>query len=142
MKLAKNIRVKKFPWTVLPIISTYTAHAIYPNIYVPRHIYDDLKSKNPEPRNVATLIHEQTHIDRQKKDGWFIWGLKYCLVASFRLDEELQAIKASMKYMKQKKQTWDTARTAKFLSSYLYLWCVSYEKAKYLLDDTWNRAKR
>ena len=134
MKLATHIKIKKFPWTVLPLFSTYTAHAIYPNIYLPRDIYNNLASKSPAPRNVATLIHEQTHIDRQKKMGRFRWGIKYCFVPSFRLNEELVAIGASMKYMKQKGEKWDTARSAQHLSSYLYLWCVRYEDAKKKLD--------
>jgi len=138
MILAKHIKIKKFPWTVLPLFSTYTAHAIYPYIYLPEEIYRDLTSKKPTPRNVATLIHEQTHIDRQKKVGWLIWGLKYCFIPSFRLNEELVAIGSSMKYMKQKGEKWDTARSAQFLSSYLYLWCVSYEVAKQKLDSVWK----
>lgn len=69
MKLASNVKIKGFPWTILPVFSKYTAHAIYPNVYVPKEIYNDLKTNNPNPKNVAILIHEQTHIARQKKMG-------------------------------------------------------------------------
>lgn len=138
MKLPNNVKIKDFPWTVLPVLSTYTAHTIYPNVYVPKHIYEDLLSKNPNPKSVSVLIHEQTHIKRQRQMGWFVWGLRYCFLGSFRFEEELVAIKESMKYMKERKIDWDTKRTAKFLSGYLYLWCVPYKKAKFELDKAWK----
>lgn len=138
MKLFNNIKVKGFPWTILPLFSTYTAHAIYPNVYVPKDIYANLLSGNPDPKNISILIHEQTHIKRQKQMGWFIWGLKYCLSGKFRFEEELAAIKESMKYLKKKNITCDTERSVRFLSGYLYLWCVSYEEAKRKLDDAWK----
>lgn len=124
---------------MLPLFSTYTAHAIYPNIYVPKHIFDDLKKEVPEPKNVAVLIHEQTHIDRQRKMGWLIWGFRYCFSGTFRFEEELTAITASMKFYKQNNLIWDTNRTANFLSSYLYLWCINKRTAKVKLDEIWEK---
>lgn len=140
MKLDSNIKIKSFPWTLLPTLSTYTAHAIYPNIYLPRNIYENLLSKNPSHKNKAILIHEQTHIKRQKSLGWFLWVLKYCISKSFRFNEEIVAIKAAMIYMKSQKQEWDIEKTAKFLSSYLYLWCVTYAKARERLEAEWSLA--
>lgn len=138
MKLSTNIKIKPFPLNILPITNKYAGQAIYPNIYLEKKIFENLSSKHPEPKNIALLIHEQTHIQRQSNSGWFLWGLKYCLIPSFRFNEELEAIKASMKYMKVNNQVWDTDRTAKFLSSYQYLWCTSYENAKQKLDKTWR----
>jgi hypothetical protein len=140
VNLPKNIKIKKWPWIVLPILGTYTAHAIYPNIYIPKHLHNNLISKNPKPKYVAILIHEQTHIERQKKMGWFIWELKYCFSNKFRFKEELEAIKAGMKYMKTKNEKIDTTKIAKFLSSYLYLWCTNFKKAKKELDKAWQEA--
>lgn len=137
MKLQSNVRIKNFPWTILPVFSKYTAHAIYPNIYIPRHIYENLLSKNPDPKNISVLIHEQTHIQRQKQIGWFLWGIKYCFSKNFRFNEEIVAIEESMKYLKRQNFKWDTDRTAKFLSGYLYFWCVPYEIAKRKLDKIW-----
>jgi hypothetical protein len=138
MKLAPNVKVKTFPWTVIPLFSTYTAHAIYPNVYLPRHIFNNLLTNNPRPEYVSVLIHEQTHITRQKRMGWFIWGLRYCLFPLFRFEEEIAAITQSMKYLKTYGLTWDTKRSAKFLSSYLYLWCVDFHTAKKTLDRIWK----
>lgn len=140
MNLPSNVKVKSFPWTILPLFSTYTAHAIYPTIYIPKNIHEDLLSKSPNPKNVSILIHEQTHIKRQKQIGWFLWGLKYCFSGKFRFEEELAAVRESMKYLKKRNIEWDTARSAKFLSSYLYLWCTSYREAKRKLDEAWVEA--
>lgn len=72
MKLQSNVKIKKFPWTIIPLLSTHTAHAIYPNIYLPKQVYEDLLSDDPKQKNVSVLIHEQTHIKRQKEMGWFL----------------------------------------------------------------------
>ena len=138
MQIPTNVRVKKFPWTILPILAQYTAHAIYPNIYLPQVIYDDLQTKHPNSKHVSVLIHEQTHIERQKQAGWLLWGFKYCFISKFRLNEELEAIKTSMKYLKSKGKKWDTEKGAKSLSGYLYLWCVDYTTAKAKLEKAWS----
>ncbi|HWA52240.1 MAG TPA: hypothetical protein VG895_04250 [Patescibacteria group bacterium] len=134
MELPSNVKIKTFPWTALPLLGKYTAHAIYPNIYIPKNIYENLKSKNPNPEYVSVLLHEQTHIKRQKQAGWFIWGLKYCFSRNFRFNEEFEAIKTQIKYLKSKNMKFDTARRAKYLSGPLYLWCISYKEAKEKLD--------
>ena len=140
MKLPKNVKSKNFIWNLFPF-SRYTAQAIYPNIYFTKEVFDNLKSKNPNPRYIAALKHEQTHIERQKKMGWFKWGLSYMLLPKFRFNEELEAIKSGMKYLKSKGETFDTNRSARFLSGWLYLWCVSYKKAKFNLDKAWKPKK-
>lgn len=139
MKLPLNVRVKQHLWNIFPF-TKYTANAIYPNIYVSKDVYENLNSKKPSPRYVAVLEHEQTHIERQRKMGWIKWGLKYALSYDFRFNEELEAIKAAMKYLKEMKSNFDTEKRAKFLSGWLYLWCVSYEKAKEELDRAWKEA--
>ncbi|OGM15488.1 hypothetical protein A2V56_03785 [Candidatus Woesebacteria bacterium RBG_19FT_COMBO_42_9] len=140
MQIPSNVRVKKFPWTILPILSKYSAHAIYPNVYLPRNIYEDLLTKQPNSKNVSILVHEQTHIERQKQLGWLLWGFKYCFIGRFRLNEELEAIKSSMKYLKSKGKYWDTEKSAKSLSGYLYLWCVDFKTAKAKLEKAWSEA--
>jgi hypothetical protein len=140
MKLPNNIKIKGKLWNISPLLSTYTCQAIYPNIYVPKYIYENINSKNPRPEYLAMIIHEQTHIERQKKHGWILWGLKYIFISQFRFNEELIAIKSGMKYLKKHSIKVDITRKAKFLSSYVYLWCVSYEKAKQELDMAWQQA--
>lgn len=139
MELPPNVRVKTGLWNIFPF-TKYTAQAIYPNIYFTKSVYENLKSDKPNHRYIAALKHEQTHIQRQKKTGWKRWGFKYIFSPKFRFNEELEAIKSSMKYLKKVKGNFDTDRSAKFLSSWLYLWCVPYEKAKEELDKVWEKA--
>jgi len=140
MILPNNVKPKTFLWNLFPF-SKYTAQAIYPNIYFRREVFENLKSDNPNPRYIAALKHEQTHIERQKKEGWFRWGLRYIFSPKYRFNEELEAIKASMKYLKEINSTFDADRSAKYLSGWLYLWCGSYKKAKAELDKVWQGLK-
>src|SRR5476651_2497163 len=138
MKLPVNVKIKKGWWHITPVLSQYTANAIYPNIYLPESLYTDLLSDKPTAKSVSILIHEQTHIDRQKKLGWLYWSLQYTILADFRFNEEIEAITSAMKYLKQHGQEFDTERSAKFLSGYLYLWCCRYDTAKEVLDNIWK----
>ena len=138
MKLPKNVRLKKGLWNLFPFLN-FTGQAIYPNIYLSKNVYENLKTNKPEPHYFAALKHEQTHIERATKKGWIIWNLKYIISPTFRFNEELEAIKSSMRYLKENNITFNTDKRAKHLSSYLYLWCVSYKKAKEKLDEIWNK---
>lgn len=140
MKLPPNVKPKNFIWNMFPF-SKYTAQAIYPNIYFTKEVYENLKSSKPNPRYIAALKHEQTHIERQKRAGWLKWELSYIFLPRFRFNEEFEAIKASMKYLKSKNCTFDINKSAKYLSGWLYLWCVSYQKAKSELDKAWRKEK-
>lgn len=138
MKLAENIKLKKGLWNIFPF-SNFTGQAIYPNIYLPKNVYENLKTTKPKPQYLAVLKHEQTHIERASKIGWIVWNLKYIFSPSFRFSEEIEAIKNSMIYFKKNNITFNTNKRAKRLSSYLYLWCVPYKKAKEKLDKIWNK---
>lgn len=137
MRLPSNIKSKNLIWGLLPF-SKSTAQAIYPNIYFRKEVYNNLKSVNPKPHYVAALKHEQTHIARQRKMGWFKWCLSYIFFPKFRFNEEFEAIKSSMPYLKSKNCTFDSGKTAKYLSGWLYLWCIPYKKAKSKLDRAWK----
>jgi len=137
MKLPKNLKIKKGLWNLFPF-SNFTGQAIYPNIYLPESIYENLKTEKPKLQYIAVLKHEQTHIKRANKQGWIIWNLKYIFYPGFRFNEEIEAIKNSMVFFKKNNITFNTDKSAKRLSSYLYLWCVSYKKAKEKLDEIWN----
>jgi hypothetical protein len=123
---------------LLPWLSSYTAQAVYPNIFVSSEVFENLRQSNPDLRFIAVLEHEKKHIERQEEMGVFKFGLKYLFSPRFRFQEELLSIKEGMKYLKQKNLTFDTDRSAKFLSSWLYLWMVSYEKARRELDRAWK----
>lgn len=138
----KGIKVIKKPsfLNFVPGFS-YTAQAISPYILVTTEVFDNITSENPNPRYIAALEHEKKHIEREKELGFFNFGVKYLFSPEFRFQEELSAIKEGMKYLKQNKLTFDTSRSAKFISSWLYLWMVPYEKAKRELDKLWNEVK-
>lgn len=138
MRLPSYVKPKPKLWNYLPWLSSFTANAIYPNIYLPQEIYNNLKSKNPDPKHQAVLIHEQTHLKRQQQMGWFIFGIKYLIFPKFRLNEELIAIQASMKIFKEHQFKFDLNGKAKILSSWLYLWPASYKDARKQLAQAWS----
>lgn len=135
----KGIKVIKKPsfCRFIPGFS-YSAQAVSPFILVTPEIYDSLTLGNPHQRFIAVLEHEKKHIERQKELGFFNFGIKYLFSSEFRFQEELLATKEGMKYLKQNKLDFDTERSAKFLSSWLYLWMVSYERAKRELYKIWD----
>lgn len=136
----KEIEVRKKPsfWRFIPWLSSYTAQAIISRIYVSEEIFKSLKLKNTNPKMIAVLEHEKKHIERQKELGPFKFGVKYLFSPKFRFQEELIAIRESMKYLKTKKLSFDIERSAGFLSSWLYLWMTSYDKAKSELEKIWD----
>lgn len=138
----KRIKVIKKPsfCRFIPSLS-YTAQAISPFILVTNEVYENLCSENPNPRFIAVLKHEKKHIERQEELGFFHIGIKYLFSPEFRFQEELLATKEGMKYLKQNKLDLDTSRSAKFMSSWLYLWMVPYERAKKELDKLWDEVK-
>lgn len=125
-------------WDLVPWISNKTAQAIYPNIYLPKFVYENLKSKKPEVWHVALLIHEQEHIKRQKKYGVLKWELKYIFFSKFRYEEEIAADIPKLKYIKENGGDPYTEKRARQLSGWLYFWTVSYPEVKARLENIWN----
>lgn len=120
----KNLRWWKwFPWL------DRTANTIHPWIYLPPDTYNDLCSANPSPQSMATLRHEEVHLERQKDTGLLVYGFKYFFSRRFRYQEEMLAIEAQMKYLKSQRVVFDIVDRARRLSSSEYLWCVSFETA-------------
>lgn len=129
MNLSSSIKPKTGFWKFLPkIISTKTAQCIYPFIFLPEDIYKDLISPTPKTQSIAILLHEKVHFERQKK-GILLWIILYIISPKFRLKEELLAFKEQIEYLKKHNLTLDLELRAERLSSWLYLWCISYEKA-------------
>ena len=130
MKLSKNVKVKPWFWNLIPWVSKNTAQAIYPNIYLPVHVYQNLISNKPDIRHTALLAHEQEHIRRQQVVGVVWWMIQYFINPKFRFEEELAADIPRMKIFKQRGAKFDIETRAKKLSGWLYFWPVSYQKAK------------
>lgn len=138
MKLPSNVRIKPRFLEFLPWLSSYTAQAIYPNIYFSEEVYKKLRSPNSDLKYVAVLLHEQTHIERQREMGFLKWGIKYVFSPKFRFNEELEAIKVQISYLKKHKRKFDIDKRARYLSGWLYFWPVSYKTAKKELEEAWG----
>lgn len=138
MKLASYIKPKPPFFKYIPMLNKYTANSLYPIIFMPKDVYEDLKSSNPDPRHIALLMHEETHRKRQKQIGWFRFGVKYLFNPGFRFNEELLAVKEAMRYLKKHKIPFDFERKAQVLSGGLYLWPVSKYYAKKELEQVWD----
>lgn len=138
MKLPNYVKPKPKLLGILPMIGNRTANSIYPFILLPKTVYEALLEERPDPRLVALLIHEETHRNRQKKMGWFKFGIKYIFDKRFRFNEELLAVKEGMKYLKKNNIAFDFEKNAKHLSGWLYLWPVSKNYAKEELERIWN----
>ncbi len=139
--LSKNVKVKDWYWNLIPWIGFSTATAIYPNIYIPPAVYQNLISKTPNLYHQSRILHEQTHIDRQQTIGLFKWGLKYLINREFRYKEEILAISSAIEYIKSKGLTWDIQSTAKSLSGWLYFWMIPQSKAISDLKNIWEGIK-
>jgi antirestriction protein ArdC len=137
MKLPKNVKLKKGLAACIPWLNNNTAQALYPNIYLPQKVYNNLKCSKPNPKFIAVLAHERKHLERQREIGHFRWDIKYSFCSSFRFNEELIATRAQMAVYKKYKKKFDIKKNAKYLSSWLYFWPVSYKTAQNELEKLW-----
>lgn len=132
--------VKRKPWFIelLPWIGRGTCTALYPNVWLPKNVYLDVFSYKPNPYYIATLIHEQEHINRARKLGPFWFNFLYVFSGQFRFEEEMAAIRPQMIYLKSRGLNFDIESRAKYLSGWLYLWPVPYRKAYDRLKELWD----
>lgn len=140
MILKPDVKVKPWWFNIIPWLNKYTANAIYPNVYVPQNMYENLLSQKPNPKHIGVLIHEETHLERERKMGPIKFGAKYFLSPKFRFNEELAANREMYKFLKKHKVKHDIEKHSRFLSGWLYLWPVSYEYAKKELEKAWEEA--
>lgn len=138
MELPSYIKPKPIWFKFIPILNQYTANSLYPFIFVPKDIFENLKTKEPNQKYLALLAHEGTHYERQKQTGWLKFALKYLFIPKFRLKEELIAVKVGIKYLKIRRYPFDFEEKSKKSSQNLYLWPISkyYKKAR--LEQIWN----
>ena len=129
MKLPSNVKPKNGIWKIIPFLATKTAHGIYPNVYLPVNIYNNLKSEHPNPLYVGLMIHEEEHIKRQRNKP-ILWILKYVFNSKFRFEEEIAADIPRIIYLKSKNIQFNIDHRAKELSGWLYLWPENYTLTK------------
>jgi hypothetical protein len=122
----------------IPFFKKTGGVALYPYIFLNTISYTDLLTKNPKPKTLYALIHEQEHIRRAKAKEPILWILLYVFSPSFRVNEELEADREAMKYWKSQGLEYDFDLRARSLSSYLYLWPTSQKEAKQKLLKIWS----
>lgn len=129
--------VRKTPSSLRFFLRKKVAYSIYPYIFLPESIYENLHSENPEITFQALLVHEEEHRREQKK-GPFKFALQYIFSTSFRRDEELKAVNAAIQYLKgkgisvdlsQKREPYDP----RFLFLYPISEILSAEQLAYLV---------
>lgn len=133
-----NVRRKSVFVERMPTIGRNTGTTIYPYVYLPRKIYDDIYSVKPNPYNIALVVHEQEHVKRIKQVGVLSWYAKYLISGKFRLEEELAATKPQFAYLKSRGLTFDLERKARWLSGAMYLWATTYPRALERLKAIWR----
>ncbi|TSC88445.1 MAG: Uncharacterized protein G01um101416_113 [Microgenomates group bacterium Gr01-1014_16] len=119
-------------------LNLFRGSAFLGKIYLRRDIYQDFQNPNPKPITISLLEHEITHIKRSSSYGNIKYPLNYWCSNTFRLNEELAAIKAEMKVRKIHGEKFEIEKRAKYLSSYYYLWCIKFNTAKKELTKIWN----
>src|SRR5437868_4789769 len=134
----KLCRKEGIPWTLIPNIGNNTLTAIGTHVYVPSRVYENLLSTHPDKQYLAILEHEFVHIDRQRDMGVFKWILFYLISNKFRIQEEIIADRARMEYLAKNGEMFDIEHRARQLSSWLYLYAISYEQAKEQLENVWK----
>ena len=127
------MNIKKYPWILSWVPNR--GFTLYPYIFLRKDVYEDWQSKSPLPKTLGTLIHEQTHLSRIEKRGILSFAILYLFNPDFRLNEEIEAIKPQVKYLKTRRENVDIEKWAKALSGWQYLWCTSYKKAKKVLSS-------
>jgi hypothetical protein len=136
--IALPIKATPESWKYIPFLLTDIASTVYPNIYLPQEIYNDVLSDNPSPDNLAIVIHEMTHLERQKATSPLWWNLKYIVSKKFRLREELFAIANEMQYRVKNNLDYDIDRKARHFSSSVYGWAATYDDAQVFLGRLWQ----
>lgn len=136
----QNIRKKPKLFDLLRHEGYGISTALYPNVYLSAAVYEGLHTDNPDPYHVSVLIHEEEHIQRIKRYGIFRWYARYLWSRRFRVEEELAAYRSQFTYLKAKDLTFNFARVARGLSSWQYLWAVSYTEALERLQKLWDEA--
>lgn len=122
----------------LPVLARFRAFTLGTRIYLPKSVYLDLATDNPSVDTLSRIAHEETHVARIKEIGILVFGLRYLFFADFRYHEELTAVTAGWRYLKQHDIPVDITAKAKALSGIYYLWAVPYEKAKNDLTAIWE----
>lgn len=134
------LEVKPWYWNIIPTLAWCGASAQYSKIILRKDIYRNVLSNRPSPVNIALLEHEAKHIERQQRIGRWKFQLYYQFFPKFRIYEELVADYARFKYLKKHNIKYNLDQRAKMLSSWKYMWGVSYKDVKKELNRLYKEA--
>lgn len=125
MILPPYVRPKPYLFNFVPFLRKPVANSIYPFIFLPKVIYSNLLSQDPNPYYYALLVHEQTHHERQKQMGILRFGWMYLFSSQFRHEEEKIAVSAGVQYLKKNNILFSVNITDKLNPDFLFLWPLS-----------------
>lgn len=135
----KGISIMEKPW-FMKILALGKARgvALFSKIYLRKDLFDKFASDGPDIEISSVLEHEIKHVERGKEKGPLKTAILYWLIPRFRANEEFEAIKMEMKFLKKSGQCFDFNKRARNLSGFPYLWAISYSEARKQLTKIWN----
>lgn len=138
----KGVPVRVIPWWLKLVLFFANPKGVGFNgvIYLRNDFLEQYTSGKLDARMRSIMAHEATHIERAQEKGSLRWVITYFLSSPFRLQEELEAIKAEMQTLKGEGASFDIDDRARKFSSSGYLWMASYDGAKQMLTDLWEEA--
>jgi hypothetical protein len=136
----KGIEIYKTPRIVWKILnpSKLNAIAYMGKIYVSPNIFRDLHSDEPDPVSFGILEHEVFHLETKLSEGKIKHLFKKLFLRKYRLIDELKADLAMMKVLKKARCHFPVDKRGRRLSSHLYFWMISEQKAKQILEEMWQ----
>ncbi len=139
MSIPEFVKPAPSYWQYLPYFKHLRGVYLFGKVYLKKEIYENLNNPSPDPYFESILVHELKHKEQVEKTGYIIFSIKYLFSRNFRLNSELEAIKAQITFLKSKDIKYPyIERTAKALSSWVYLWAGDYAVIKTVLDS-WVR---
>lgn len=133
------VRPKPGWFRFVPFLSKPVGNTLYPFIFLPSVVFENLSHEIPNPYYVALLKHEEVHYTRQKQMGLLLYALRYIFDSKFRFEEELAGVRSAMRYLKTSGIPVTFNNEEKLHSERLFAWPVSnhysVEKLYSLYED-------
>ncbi len=124
----------------IPQLDSNVAQAVYPFIFLPPDLYSRIvETPSKDPADLSILIHERVHIDRAREVSPFLYLSRYTSDPSFRLNEELLAIEAQMRYLRSFGVMYDIKEKALQFSDETYGRMLPLEEAESVLSALWEK---
>ncbi len=124
----------------IPQLDSNVAQAVYPFIFLPPDLYTRIfETPSIDPADLSVIVHERIHIDRAREVSPFLYFSRYSSDPAFRLNEELLAIEAQMRYLRLFGVRYDIESKALQFSGETYGRMLSLEEAESVLSALWEK---